>query len=337
MKPIRLAIIGCGGFVRYHVRGMKDLRAFQCVGLADNVRKRAEALAEEHFAAADPAIFTDHARMLKEVAPEAVIVSTPHTLHFRHAYDSLSCGAHVMVEKPMVTNADDARRLVAKARAAKRILLVAIQGMYTDTFAYARQLIRDGTLGELQLVTGIMAQGWMAGTRGRWRQNPTLSGGGQLYDSTAHVLSAMMFLVDSPVREAFCVLDKKGTWVDINAVATIRFANGCLGSLTSGGNCPSWCSDLVFQGANGLLQISAHGGNFRVNSRKWKKDITAVPRGWKVRSISPIANFAEAIRGKAKPRVSGRMGVLLADLMDALYESARTGKPARVTRRPPKG
>ncbi len=337
MKKIRLAIIGCGGFVRYHARGMSEgPAAFQCVGLADVDRRHAEKLAEDHFAADAPAIYTDHAKMLKQLRPEAVIVSTPHTLHFRHCYDAISAGAHVMVEKPMVTNADDARKLVARAKARKRILQVAIQGMYTDTFAYARKLIHDGTMGPLQLITGIMAQGWMVGTRGKWRQNPRLSGGGQLYDSTAHVLSAMMFLVDSPVREAFCWADKKGRRVDINAVAAIRFANGCMGSLTSGGNCPSWCSRLTLQGAGAMLEISAHGGEFRVNSRKMKKEITGVPRGWKIRTVSPIRNFADSIRGKAKPRVTGRLGVLLADLMDALYESARTGRPAKVTRRPPK-
>ena len=145
---------------------------FRCVGLVDNVRKKAQALAEEHFAEEDPAIYTDHAAMLKEVRPQAVIVSTPHTLHFRHGYDALSAGAHVMIEKPMVTDADDARKLVARAKAKRRVLQVAVQGTYTDTFAYARKLLSDGTVGALQLVTGIMAQDWMALTRGRWRQNP---------------------------------------------------------------------------------------------------------------------------------------------------------------------
>ena len=126
MKPIRLAIIGCGGFVRYHVRGMKEgVPEFRCVALVDNVRKKARALAEEHFAEADLAIHTDHAAMLKQVRPAAVIVSTP---HFRHGYDALSSGAHVMIEKPMVTDADDARKLVAKARAKRRILQIAVQG-----------------------------------------------------------------------------------------------------------------------------------------------------------------------------------------------------------------
>jgi predicted dehydrogenase len=235
-----------------------------------------------------------------------------------------------MVEKPMVTNSDDARKLVRFAKAKKLDLQIAIQGTYTDTFAYARKLISDGTIGPLQLATGILGQGWMNGTRGMWRQNPKLSGGGQLYDSTAHVLSAMMFLVNSPAVEVFCWADNKGTKVDINAVGTIRFANGCMATITSGGNCPTWFSHLILQGAGAIMEISPHGGSFRVHNNTLKKEIKTVPARWKIRSVSPARNFADVILGKDEPRCSGQLGIVLADLMDGFYRSAKTGKPTRI-------
>jgi len=339
-RKIRLAIIGCGGFVRYHVRGiMQDVGEFQAVGLADVDRARAEALGTEFFAKDAPRAYTDHAEMLKQTRPEAVIVSSPHTLHYRHACDALAAGAHVMVDKPMVTDSSDARKLVAKAKAARRHLAVAIQGMYTDTFAYARKLIADGKFGQMQLVTCILAQGWMEGTRGKWRQDPKLSGGGQLYDSNAHVLSAMMFLLDSPVKEVMAWADYKGCKVDINSVGIVKFANGAMATITCGGNCPAWKSHLVLQSDRALMEISPHGGNFSIQSGADKKlnGITGVPKGWKVPTVSPVRNFADVILGKAKaPRVDGRMGILMSDLMDAIYASIRTGKTAKVTRKPPK-
>jgi predicted dehydrogenase len=336
-KKIRLGIIGCGGFVRYHVNAIHDhVPEFRFVGLADSKVARAEKLAADLSPKHKAAAYADYARMLKEVKPEAVIVSTPHTLHFRHAYDAIRAGAHVMVEKPMVTNADDARRLVKHAKAKKRALNIAIQGTHTDTFAYARKLIADGTVGPLQLVTGVLAQGWLDLTRGWWRQDPRLSGGGQLYDSGAHVLSAMMFLVDSPVVEAFCYTDNKGTRVDINAVAAIRFANGCMASITSGGNCNAWKSLLIIQAKEAAIEISAHGGDFLAYGAAFPKPVRGVPKGWRTPTVSPARNFADVILGRAKPRCGGRMGILLADLMDALYKSARTHRPAKVTRRMPK-
>jgi predicted dehydrogenase len=331
MKQIRLAVIGCGGFVRTHVRAINDhVPEFKIMALCDTAPGHVQRLRKELLPRKRVAVYSDYKKLLAEARPDAVIVSTPHTLHFRHCYDALAAGAHVLVEKPMVTSSAHARRLVAKAEKTGLDLQIAIQGTYTDTFAYARQLMTDGTLGELQLVTGILAQGWLEGTRGRWRQIPRLAGGGQLYDSMAHVLSAMMFLVNSPVREVHCWTDYKDSKVDINAVGCIRFANGGMAAITSGGNCPSWYSHLIVQGDNALLEVSPHGGNFRVNGRGMKKDITAVPKRWKVPTVTPARNFADVILGKAEPRCSGHLGILLADLMDALYASADSGKPVKV-------
>ncbi len=328
-KRIPLAIIGCGGFVRCHVEAIKkDVPEFELVAMADTCRANADKLAE--LSGQSPVIYDDHKKMLRAVKPKAVIVSTPHTLHFAHCHDALAAGAHVMVEKPMVTNSADARKLVRFAKSRKLNLQIAIQGTYTDTFAYARKLISDGTMGPLQLATGILGQGWMNGTRGMWRQEPKLSGGGQLYDSTAHVLSAMMFLVNSPAVEVFCWTDNKGCNVDINAVGTIRFANGCMATITSGGNCPTWFSHLIIQGAGAILEISPHGGSFRVNGSALKQEIKAVPARWRIRSVSPARNFADVILGKDKPRCTGELGIRLADLMDAFYRSAQCGKPASI-------
>ncbi len=330
MEPIRIGIIGCGKYVRNHVRAILDhVPQFRIVALCDLTREKVEQFRRENLPRRKVAIYTDHKKMLTKARPDGVIVATPHTLHFPHCYDSLSSGAHVLVEKPMVTSSQHARRLVALAHRKKLILQIAIQGTYTDTFAYARKLISDGTMGELQLVTGVLAQGWLEGTRGKWRQDPRLSGGGQLYDSTAHVLSAMMFLVDSPVREVFCVTDNKGAAVDINAVASIRFENGCMGTITSGGNCSTWYSHLILQGSNAIMEISPHGGSFCVRGRRLPTDITAVPKGWDVPSVSPVRNFADAILNRSAPRCDGHLGIMLADLMDALYESARTRRPVK--------
>jgi predicted dehydrogenase len=331
-KTLRLGIIGCGGFVRKnHVKHIADhVPEFDIVGLCDLSEENIAALREELPDSAKPAVYRDHNEMLKDLALDGVIVSTPHTLHFAHARDALQAGVNVMVEKPMVTDSAHARELVALSEKQGKLLQIAIQGTYTDTFAYARKLLTDGTMGELQLVSGMLAQGWMTGTKGKWRQDPALSGGGQLYDSTAHVLSAMMFLVDSPVTDVHCWADNKGTPVDINAVACIKFANGAMASITSGGNCPTWYSHLVIQGDNAMMEISPHGGSFRVAGKQLEEDITSAPDDWDVPTVTPARNFADAILQRDTPRCGGHLGILLADLMDAIYDSIDAGAPVRV-------
>ena len=335
MKKIRLGVIGCGGWVRYHLGILtKSVPEFQIVALCDIVREHAEHHRKLYCPGRKVPIYLDYRDMLKEAKLDAVLVSTPHTLHFRHAYDALSAGCHVQVEKPMVTDSAEARKLVRHAKKMGKHLEVAVQGMFTDTFAWAKQLLAagsDGLMGKLQHVTGIMSQGWMKMTVGKWRQDPKLSGGGQLYDSTSHVLSAMMFLVDEPVVEVACFTDNKGCSVDINAVACIRFASGAMATITSGGDCSSWKSHLTIQCEKGRMEISPHGGGFLIARGGYKRDIRKTPKSFDIPSTSPICNFADVILGKEKePRCGGRVGILLADLMDAMYKSAETGKVVKV-------
>lgn len=336
MKSIRLGIIGCGGFVRYHVNSIKTdpVRQLKISALCDIIPEKCDKLDEELGGTSRPH-YVNYKKMLRDEPLDAVIVSTPHTLHYEMAYAALGRGLHVMVEKPMVTNSTHARKLVRRAKAKKRTLNIAVQGVHTDTFAYARKLIGEGSLGELQLIQGTLAQNWLEGTRGKWRQEPEWSGGGQLYDSMAHVFTAMVFLANAPIKEVFCWADNKDVPVDINAVGTIKFANGCLGALTCGGNSNAWLSQVHVQCADAMMTISAHGGDFHVTGRPLKKDITDVPRGWKLPTVSPARNFADCILGKAKPRCDGRLGIILSDLMDGLYQSIETGQPAKITKRMP--
>jgi len=338
MKKIRLGVIGCGGWVGYHLRLINEsVPEMQIVALCDIVPEHAEDRRKKFCPGRRVPIFLDYREMLKKANLDAVLVSTPHTLHFRHAYDSLAAGCHVQVDKPMVTDSSQARKLVRQAEKTGKCLEVAVQGMYTDTFAYAKQLMSagaDGLLGKLQMVTGITCQNWMTMTVGKWRQVPKLSGGGQLYDTTSHVLSAMMFLVDEPVVEVACFTDNLGCDVDINAVGCIRFASGAMATITSGGNSPGWKTHLTFQCDKARMEISPHGGNFLIHRDGHKRDILKTPKGFDIPKTTPIRNFADVILGKeAQPRCGGRMGVLLADLMDGLYESARTGKVVKMPKR----
>ena len=67
-----------------------------------------------------------------------------------------------------------------------------------------------------------------------------------------------------------------------------------------------------------------------MSGRGLKRDITRVPKGWKIRSVTPARNFADSILGRDEPRCPAPLGILLADLMDGLYESIRTGRPVKV-------
>ena len=150
-----------------------------------------------------PAVYTDLDRMLAEVKPDAVLISTPHTLHFEQGMKALEAGCHVFMEKPMVTAADQAYALAEKVKETGKVFVIGYNTPCTGEFAWLREQIRKGTFGRLELISGYLAQGWLKGTTGTWRQNPALSGGGQAYDSGAHLLNSLCWSVESNIAEVF--------------------------------------------------------------------------------------------------------------------------------------
>lgn len=329
-RRLRFALVGCGGMGQYHARHLLGIPEIEVVALCDIVKSKCLHFCKEFFgpAGVKPAVYTDFYKMLAAEPLDAVVLVTPHTLHYPHAKAALQKGLHVLSEKPMVTSSPHAKELVALAEARERLLAVAFQAPVSGEFGYIAELIRNGSLGRIELVDVYVAQRWKEFTQGTWRQDPKLSGGGQLYDSGAHMLNAMMWLVNSPVKRVYAVADYSGTKVDINATLSVEFENGCLGSVACLGN-------STMRGDTGVT-LFATGGTIKTGI--WGEKLEHYDKaGERVlypyvpyKTVPPERNFVDAILGNDTLRCPGRYGILLAELMDAIYESIRTGRPVEV-------
>ncbi|MEI6808391.1 MAG: Gfo/Idh/MocA family oxidoreductase [bacterium] len=331
MKKIRLAIIGCGGMGGAHTYWLKSNPDVQIVGLVDLTTEILRTFADRTLSdyQTAPAMFTDCAAMYREVKPDAVVIATPHTLHFEQGMQALKAGCHVLMEKPMVTSAAHAYKLAAEVKKRKKVFVIGYNTPCTPEFFYTRDVIRKKTLGRLELVSGYLAQGWLKATIGLWRQNPSLSGGGQAYDSGAHILNSLCWSVESDISEVFAFVDNHGSSVDINSSINVRFANGVLASIIISGNCPADGASMHFMFENGRIDIDGWSGSWiNVFHGNQKLKYPSIPGG----SQPPDVNFIDAIRGRAEPRTTPANGIVQSELMDAIYESARTGKPSRPKR-----
>jgi predicted dehydrogenase len=239
---------------------------------------------------------------------------------------ALDAGCHVLMEKPMVTSADDAYKLAKKVEQTKKVFTIGYNTPCTPEFAYLREIIRKKELGKLELVTGWLSQNWKTFTVGMWRQDPALSGGGQAYDSGAHLLNSLCWSVESDVAEVFAFIDNVGTKVDINSSINVRFANGVFASIIVSGNCPADGASMTFIFDGGRVDIDGWGGSW-INVWKGHQKIKypVIPGV----AQTPNDNFIDAIVGRGEARTSPRNGIIQSELMDAIYESAKTGKPAK--------
>jgi len=331
---VKLAIVGCGGMAGAHADHIRNVPDVEVVALCDIKRENLEKFHREKCKA-DPKIkLYDSIEDLFAHPPEglrALLIVTPHTCHFPQTMAALAHGYDVLCEKPMVTSSDHARQLTEKITATGRHFQVAFQAPFSQEFAYIRELFQTGALGELQTVTAFSCQSWKTGTANTWRHDPKLSGGGQMYDTGAHLFNSIAWLIDRPVTEVFCWTDYKDMLVDINAAITIRWEGNVLGAVTISGNTPGWQEGIWIAGDKGRVHTGIHGG--RLEHYDHRGQLIKYPKVVHPH-FTPIGNFVDCLLGRAEPRCPVRYGVLHSWLMDALYVSAREGRPVKVSRPP---
>jgi predicted dehydrogenase len=327
MSRVRLGIIGCGAMGRYHGRVFtQSVPEAEIVALADpDTNNLARFVTEVFRDQPAPAAFDDYHAMLAEVPLDAVVIVSPHAHHFPQAIDAIAAGCHVLIEKPMVIRTADAQALIAHARAHDRVISVAFPGPFSCEFQYIRDLIARGDLGEIYMVSGICAQEWIHLVRGTWRTDPALSGGGNLYDSGAHMFNAMLYLTGLQATEVFAFVDNKDQQVDLVATVSMRLSKGALGSAVVSGATTVFEQGLYIHGTRGAVKASIYGGQMEVWIDKNRVKYPVVPE-----TVSLQQNFVDCILGRARTPSPALLGLRQARLMDAIYESARTGQLVQV-------
>ncbi len=327
MSRVRIGIIGCGRMARLHGRRFRqEVQDAEIVGLADpNPDNMARFVRDVFPEGRVPPTFSDHRDLLRDVEMDGVVIVTPHAHHFAQAVDAVRAGCHVLIEKPMVITTEDALALIREAERHQRIVSVAFPGPFSEEFQYVRGLVSRGGLGEVQLVTGVCTQDWLGHVRQTWRTDLELSGGGNLYDSGAHMFNGMLFLTGLSVREVYACIDNKDQEVDVVASVTIRFDNGALGTAAVTGNATVMEQGIYIQGTLGSVKCSIYGGSMEIWLGREKVKYPAVPA-----TTTPQQNFADCIRGVAKTPSPPHLGLRQARLMDAIYASARDRRAVEV-------
>jgi predicted dehydrogenase len=328
MSKVKLAILGCGGMAGGHARRFAAHPDVDVVALCDVNEEIVNGFIERNLKEYEPKpqVFTDAAQMYAIAKPDAVVIVTPHTMHFEHAMQALEAGCHILMEKPMVTDSGQAHELAKKVEETGKVFVIGYNTPCTPVFSYIRDAIRSEKFGKLELVSGWLSQDWRRATIGTWRQKPELSGGGQMYDSGAHLFNSLVWTVEQPVEAVQAFVDNMDTPVDINGTANIRFKNGVLATIMISGNCPANGSQMVFIFDGGRIECDGWSGAW-IKAWKGNEEITDIALDSS--TSTPGDNFIDAILGRSAARTSTANGINQSEIMDAIYESARTGQIAK--------
>ncbi|MBL7201125.1 MAG: Gfo/Idh/MocA family oxidoreductase [Anaerolineae bacterium] len=258
---------------------------------------------------------------------DAAFIITPHVYHYDQTVACMEAGLDVLLEKPMVMNATEARRLIETRDRTGRLLVVAFPGSLSPQIRTAVSMIRSGELGRLLTVSATVWQGWGPGTVGKWRQRPEISGGGFMFDTGAHMLNTVADLVGEDFRQVAAWLDNYGRPVDTLAAVMGRLESGALVTLHGCGETIRTCESGVWVfGTEAILYTDVWGQWLKIKrqGRSRFREVKVPP------SLGVWEQFL-AVRGGQIPNpCPPEVGLRMARLWDAIKASAaQDGVPVR--------
>jgi predicted dehydrogenase len=326
MDKVRVGLIGCGGFARYRLGNLLSIQEAEVAALADPSEDQLKRTKTAHPKVADIPTYSDYKEMLAKEKLDAVAIATPHTQHVQQVLDGLAASLHVICEKPLVTTVEDAHRVIAARDRAGKIGMVSYQRHMQPEFRMIREKIQSGEAGPVHFVSAVLSQEWKRATAGSWRQDPALSGGGQLNDSGSHLVDILLWSTGLHAETVTAIGDQRGTQVDINSAVNIKYKEGAIGSIAIIGDGHNWhedvtiwCDNLSFFMREGKLTIVDKKGN------KFKAEHL-------VGGGNTDRNFVETILGKAECEAPFECGLPVIALTQAAWDSmAKGGTPAAVS------
>jgi predicted dehydrogenase len=193
-KKIRVAVVGTGGIgKRVHIPAYRLNKNVDLVALVDDDKEKADRVAKK-FGVKN--VYSSVDELFENVQIDAVSVCTPPDSHADITLKALDHGAHVLCEKPLATDADTGKKMVAASQARGKILMVGFHRRYFPNYQLAKRNILNGKLGHVYCAEDHFVEpnplfGW---GKSQWFFKPGV--GGVLYDIAPHVFDMLNYVFD---------------------------------------------------------------------------------------------------------------------------------------------
>lgn len=353
-KKMRAGIIGCGGIAGgKYMPAIKEQGNIEIAALCDLNIERAQDC-KEKYGWPDAKVFGDYRELLKEEL-DAVYVLTPNREHSIVTIDALKAGKHVMCEKPMAKTAEQARAMLAAAQESGKVLTIGYQNRFRPDSTYLKRACDNGELGEIYVAKAHAVRRRAVPTWGVFL-DADAQGGGPLIDIGTHALDLTLWMMNNyePEMVVGSVYKKLGdqtetgnAWgdwdpskytVEDSAFGFIKMKNGATIMLEA-----AWAlNSLEVDEAKTTLCGTKAGADMkdglRINKVKYNKQIVEKPAldadgvaffdgtGENPDVLEQQA-FYDAVMNGGEVVVRPEQALVVTEILEAVYESAKTGKP----------
>jgi len=349
MKKARIGVIGVGwwGTVGHLAHLAEDPKA-EVVAVWSRTEEKAKARAARYGV---PKAFTDYREMVDTCGLDGVVIASTPNMHDEQARYALEHGLHVLMEKPFVLQAEQARSLHRLARENELLLSVCHPLLYRSGMTAARQAVLGGDIGDPVVLSAVFAQRVYELYAGRLPAvfqrpdampspnhqsyaDPQVAGGGQGHTQASHIVGALLWLTGLRPAEVFAFMNHRDLDLDVVDAMTLRFDGGALGTVVANGLVARSTRSMgvEVQGEKGILAVDVAQGTavlytkaqkeplrFGGDAPEDRENVAAVPR-----------NFVRTILGETDLHVGPEVAVREVEVLDAAYRSAASGQAVRI-------
>jgi predicted dehydrogenase len=330
--PLRIAVVGYGYWGPNLVRNVIERPELELACLCERDETRAAAFLQR---VPDVPVCADFDDVLNDPTVDAVLIATPPRTHHALASAALSAGKHVLVEKPLARTVAEAEDLIELAEANDRVLMPGHTFLYSPPVNKVRELIGQGSLGEVYFVTSSRMN------LGKYQPD------GVICDLAPHDISILLYLIDRPIIQVSA--SARSIFREHNpevAFLTLTFEGGITANIQISWLAPRKVREMVIVGSKRMVQYddTAADESVRVFDRgmefkepenfgefqlSYRSGDIIVPR---VEAAEPLSlelqDFTRAIRTGRVPRSHAQLGLEIVAAIEAAETSlALNGEP----------
>lgn len=352
-KIIKAGVVGCGGIANgKHFPAIKKNGKIELVAFCDLIKERAEK-AKEEYGTPDARVYTDYTELVKEDV-DVVYVLTPNNAHAPVSIAAMKAGKHVMCEKPMAKTYAEAKEMVKTAKETGKILTIGYQNRYRADSQYLKSACEADELGEIYYAKAHAIRRRAVPTWGVFIDEEK-QGGGPLIDIGTHALDLTLWMMNNyepasvtgstyrkladqtQTGNAWGDWDPKKFTVEDSAFGFIKMKNGAtivleaswaLNSLDVDEAKTSLCGTKAGADMKDGLRINrVHHGRQCVEKPNLDAGGVAFYDGTEEKPADIEAEvFYNAVTKGTPLTVEPEQALVVTQLLEAIYESAKTGK-----------
>jgi predicted dehydrogenase len=320
---VSVGVVG-GGFIGQTVGDQfRELDDARVEAIADIDSETLQAAGNE-LGVSKQARYEDYEVMLESEDLDAILIGTPHTLHYEQILTAMEYDLHILCDKPLTTNLAHARDLVERDTTRDELLMVGYQRHLYQAFVEARNILKnEGRIP--RWITAEISQDWVDRFEDAWRMNPDLSGGGYLYDTGSHILDSILWstgLTPTAVSAEMDFVDDEQR-VDGRSHVTVRFEEGTTATIVCSGETPCMREHIHMWDEEGAIYLESQDWE---PNKLTKIDSTSgeySPQLDRETLPNKAEAFIQSIQDGENPPATALDGLRVTAVTEAAYESAR--------------